>query len=425
MPVFQSLRYRLLLSYLLVLASILGVFAIAVRVVFTYALSRQIDEKLVALGQGAATSLELENGQFNFQSDFPARSLIDQDQGLEWFDRQGKFIGKQGGYKLDLPFTGQKGVQTQAGTPRIRGVTLPVVGSDSGRLMGYVRVSQSLEEFDENLQKLDWGLGGGIVVALLLSSAGGAVLSRQAMQPIEQSFERLKQFTADASHEFRSPLMAIETNVEVALTYPEVNRSKGDMEKFEAIASATGQMTRLTEDLLFLARTDHLPNRQRETVNLKDLLDELVQLYQPQAEKKSIKMRINGSCPLHLFGDPGQLKRLFTNLIVNALQYTPEEGRVDIGQHLTGHRIIVSVKDTGVGMTPDQMNRVFDRFWRAEQSRSYESDGSGLGLAIAKAIAQAHSGSIEVKSQVGVGSCFTVRFSDRKQTDPLNYRARI
>jgi two-component system, OmpR family, manganese sensing sensor histidine kinase len=418
MPVFQSLRYRLLLSYLIVMASILGVFAIAVRVVFTHALSQQTTEKLVALGQGAATSLELEDGHLGFQSDFPVQSLVNRDQAVEWFDQRGKSVGKQGRYRLTLPFSGKETVQTQAGQPRIHSVTLPVIGSDSGRLLGYVRASQSLEEFDENLRKLDLGLGGGISLALLLSGIGGAILSRQAMQPIEQSFERLKQFTADASHEFRSPLMAIETNVEVALTYPEMTRSKRDTEKFEAIASATSQMTRLTEDLLFLARTDNLPNRQWEAVNIKDLLDELVQLYQPQAAKKSITIRINDSGPLHLFGDTGQLKRLFTNLIMNALQYTHEGGQVEIERRLMGYQAVVSIKDTGIGMTPEQMSRVFDRFWRAEKSRSYESDGSGLGLAIAQAIAQAHGGSIAVTSQLGVGSRFTVYFSNRKQTDP-------
>lgn len=412
MPVFQSLRYRLLLSYLIVMASILGVFAIAVRIVFTHALSQQTTEKLVALGQGAAMSLEAEDGHLGFQSDFPVQSLTSRDQALEWFDRQGKSVGQQGRYRLTLPFSGKETVQTQTGQPRIHSVTLPVMGSDSGRLLGYVRASQSLEEFDENLRKLDLGLGGGIAVALLLSGVGGAILSRQAMQPIEQSFERLKQFTADASHEFRSPLMAIETNVEVALTYPETTRSQGDTEKFEAIASATSQMTRLTEDLLFLARTDNLPNRQREVVNLKDLLDELVQLYQLQAVKKGIALQMNDCGHLYLLGDMGQLKRLFTNLIVNALQYTSEGGRVEIERHRIGSQIVISVKDTGIGIAPEQRNRVFDRFWRAEESRSYESDGSGLGLAIVQAITQAHGGSIAVTSQLGVGSCFTVRFSD-------------
>ncbi|WP_253276361.1 ATP-binding protein [Synechococcus sp. PCC 6312] len=386
-------------------------FAIAVRVVFTHALNQQVTEKLVALGQGAATGLELENGHLSLQSDFPVQSLIDRNQALEWFDSQGRSMGKQGHYRVTLLFAGKEkeAVQTQVGTPRIRGVTLPVMSSDSGRLMGYVRASQSLEEFDETLRKLDWGLGGGVIVALMLSGVGGAILTRQAMQPAEQSFERLKQFTADASHELRSPLMAIETNVEVALTYPEWNRSKGDTEKFEAIASATSQMTRLTEDLLFLARTDQLPNHHREILNLADLLDDLVRLYQAQAETKNIGLQASGGKSLYLLGDAGQLKRLFTNLIVNALQYTAEGGRVEIECHLVGKQIIISVKDTGMGILPEQLDRVFDRFWRAEQSRSYQSGGSGLGLAIAQAIAQSHGGLITVTSQPGVGSCFTVR----------------
>lgn len=408
MPMFQALRNRLLLSYLLVLASILGVFAIAVRIVFTHSLSQQMTEKLVALGQGAATSLDRENGQIGFQSDFPLQALIDRDQALEWFDPQGKSVGKQGRYRLTLPFVGRETVQTQAGTPRIRGVTLPVIGSDSSRLMGYVRVSQSLEEFDETLRKLDWGLGGGIMVALLLSGMGGAILTRQAMQPIEQSFERLKQFTADASHELRNPLMAIETNVEVALVYPQETRSKGDTEKFQAIASAARQMTHLTEDLLFLARTNQLPHRHQDAINLTELLDDLVRLYQPQAAKKSIDLHMNESKPLYLLGDISQLKRLFANLLVNALLYTPEGGQVDIERHLAGKQVVVSIKDTGIGIPPEQLDQIFDRFWRAEQSRAYQSGGSGLGLAIAQAIVQTHGGSITAVSQVGVGSCFTV-----------------
>ncbi len=399
----------MLFSYLVVLASILGVFAIAVRIVFIHALNQQMNEKLIALGQGAAMSLELENGRLGFQSDFPVQSLVDRDQALEWFDPQGKLVGKQGHYRLALPFSGQETVQTQVGKPRIRGVTLPVIGSDSGRLMGYVRASQSLEESDENLRKLDLGLGGGIIVALLLSGLGGAILTRQAMQPIKQSFERLKQFTSDASHELRNPLMAIETNVEVALRYPNSMRSRDDTEKFEAIASATTQMTRLTEDLLFLARTDQLPNQHREILNLAELLDDLLQIYQAQAETKNIGLQSSGSQVLHLSGDAGHLKRLFMNLIVNALQYTPEGGRVEIECSLATKHIIVSIKDTGIGISPEQLDRIFDRFWRSEQSRNYESGGFGLGLAIAQAITKSHGGLITVTSQLGMGSCFVIR----------------
>jgi len=116
-------------------------------------------------------------------------------------------------------------VQIQAGNPRLQGVTLPVTNSDNKQLVGYVRASQSLEEFDEAMRYLDWGMIGGIAIALGLSGVGGILLTRQAMQPIEHSFIQLKQFTADASHELR-PLMAIASNAQVALRYPEGIRPK-------------------------------------------------------------------------------------------------------------------------------------------------------------------------------------------------------
>jgi two-component system, OmpR family, manganese sensing sensor histidine kinase len=141
-------------------------------------------------------------------------------------------------------------------------------------------------------------------------------------------------------------------------------------------------------------------------------LDDLVKLYQPQAQTQNITLAVVGTQALSLWGDAGQLKRLFTNLIVNALQYTPEGGQIDIERRHVGKQIIVSVRDTGIGIPPEQLERVFDRFWRAEQSRSYGSGGSGLGLAIARAIATTHGGLITVTSQIGVGSCFTVRLPE-------------
>jgi two-component system, OmpR family, manganese sensing sensor histidine kinase len=98
---------------------------------------------------------------------------------------------------------------------------------------------------------------------------------------------------------------------------------------------------------------------------------------------------------------------------VNALQYTPEGGRVDVERRYMGKQIVVSVKDTGVGIPPEQLDRIFDRFWRAEHSRTYQSGGTGLGLAIAQAIAETHGGSISVSSQVGIGSYFTVALTPK------------
>ena len=407
---FQKIRHRLLLSYLIVLISILGVFAAAVRIVFTRSLIHQLTEKLAALGQGAAANAEFENSVIKIESDFSVKNLIAQDQALQWFNTKGNLIEQQGKNILPLPLSLDESVQQrQIGKTHIQAITLPIISSDDRQLIGYVRASQSLEEFDETLQKLDLGLGGGIIVALLFSSAGGVILTRQAMQPIEESFQRLKQFTADASHELRSPLMAVKSNTAVALKYPEGMRDT-DAEKFQAIASATNQMTRLTEDLLFLARTDSLPTHSKEIIHLTLILQNLIQLYQPHAEAKNISLNNQLTENIHLLGDSVQLTRLFTNLIQNAINYTLPEGVINVTASCVGSYVIVKVQDTGIGIAPEQLTKTFERFWRADSSRSYWG-GSGLGLAIAQAIAQYHDGLITVTSQLGVGSCFTVRLS--------------
>jgi OmpR-family two-component system manganese-sensing sensor histidine kinase len=263
------------------------------------------------------------------------------------------------------------------------------------------------EEIEETLQRLDWELGGGVVVALVLSGLGGIWLTRQAMQPIEKSFQRLQPFTSDASHELRSPLMAIKSNAAVALKYSAGIRET-DREKFEVIANATGQMTRLAEDLLLLARSDRVTALPRSSVNVNVILDKLIQQYQSKAQAREINLSIDLNSSLSVTGNSEQLTRLFSNLIENALQYTLSQGVVDIKANRAGSSLSVTIQDTGVGIAPEHLEKVFERFWRAEQSRSYWEGGSGLGLAIARAIAQNHGGSITVKSQLGIGSCFTV-----------------
>jgi len=407
--VFQKTRYEFLLSYLAVFATLLGIFALAVRVVFTCNLSQKIIESLTILGQSAAVEVELDNGRLKVDNDFPLNELIIRHQALQWFDSQGHLVDQQGQDILMLPLSINTDVQTQkTGKVRIRGVTLPVIGSKDGRLIGYVRASQSLEEFDETLAQLNWGLGSGVVITLALSSVGGLWLTRKAMQPIEQSFQRLKQFTGDASHELRSPLMAITTNAEVALEYAEGIRST-DAKKFKAIASAADQMTRLTEDLLLLARSDQSIDLRRESVNLEELLHNLVELYQPQAKEEEISLSANLIGHLFVLGDSVQLTRVFANLIENALQYTPQGGTVEIQTMRVGQQLYIKVKDTGIGMTPEQLGQVFERFWRADEARTYRSRGCGLGLAIAQSNVQNHGGTITVTSQLGVGSCFTVQ----------------
>ena len=401
---FQAIRYRLLWSYLGVLTLILGVFAIAVRTTFAYSLKHQVTGELTTLGQGAATSIEIVKGKLQADSDFSLKDLDARKQALQWFDPQGKTLGQQGHYTLTLSLEIQEPIQVQ---DQVQGVTLPVFDTDTKQLVGYVRASESLLDLENTLRKLDWGLGGGVVAALVLSGFGGVWLTQQAMQPIEQSFERLQQFTADASHELRSPLMAIKSNAAVALKYAEGMRNS-DAEKFEAIASATRQMTRLTEDLLLLARTDRDRHQDCQPVNLTAILRHLIQFYTPEAASKQIQLKADLPESLYLSGDAAQLTQLFTNLLINALQYTPAQGSIAIEAHQQGASLQVKVRDTGIGIASTHLPRIFDRFWRADSSRSYSSGGSGLGLAIAQSVVQTHGGSIAVQSQLGEGSCFTV-----------------
>ncbi|MDJ0714926.1 MAG: ATP-binding protein [Prochloraceae cyanobacterium] len=406
---FEKTRYQLLLSYLAVLTVVLGTFTLTIRFFFIQSLKQQLIEKLTLLGEDESVDLTLKEGNFEIDIDFTSETLIARQQTIEWFDLQGKLIKLQGKETLNLPLSVEKSPQIQTGKIDIIAVTFPAIDKNTNRQVGYVRISQSLKDVNETVQKLDWGLGGGIAIALGLSSIGGIFLTRQAMEPIEQSFQRLKQFTADASHELRSPLMAIKSNAAVALKYKEGIRPK-DAEKFEAIASAVSQMTSLTRDLLLLARSDRISSCDEWVrVDLGEILADLVQLYQPSASDREINLKLELIENFYLFGDASQVRRVFTNLIDNALQYTPKGGSIEVTTSLARKQLIVEVKDTGIGIAPEDLTRIFDRLWRADRSRSYWNGGSGLGLAIVKAIVENHGGSITVTSQLSVGSCFSVR----------------
>ncbi|PZO44206.1 MAG: two-component sensor histidine kinase [Pseudanabaena frigida] len=404
---FQKTRLRLLLAYLGIFASILSIFAIAVRTVFVHTMTNQVVDKLTTLGQTVAASSGFKNGRIQVADNLSVRDLDVQRQALQWIDIKGNTIYIQGNRTLSLPAAIRESIQIQPSKPSLISVNIPIVDTYNRSLVGYLRVSQSLEDLNETFRKLDIGLAGGAAIALILVGMGGIFLTRQAMRPIENSFDRLQQFTADASHELRSPLMAIKASSQVALRYPEGMRPT-DAEEFKAIARSAERMSRLTEDLLILARMDKKLKATWESINLTELLQHLVTQFQAQALEKNLTLIYQSSGSLMLKGNSEQILRLFTNLIENAIHYTPSGGKITVSASLIGQSIDVKVEDTGIGIAPDQLEHIFDRFWRADTSRSQWTGGSGLGLAIAKSIVEAHGGKITVTCEL-VGSCFTVK----------------
>lgn len=419
-PTFQGLRWRLLLFYLAVMAAILGGFTTGVYAFFSRSLSQQLDEKLLTLAQAAAPSLtkiKTEGGQHLKQVDeVPWRDIFNRNQqSLEWFNADRKLLASKGALSLGfMPETGSRTIEQSHKPAPIRTFTISV-HKDKHRnqpfLEGYIRASQSTQEIETAQSQLRWGLCMGGVMALGLVGISGLWLTHKTFEPIEHSVNQLRQFTADASHELRSPLTAIKTSVDVMLNHPERIHPK-NARKLAAIASATAQMTYLAEELLFLARTDAAvltTAREWIPISLNKILQDLVELLEPSAFTKGITLKSHSLADVFVVGDGVQITRLFCNLLENALQYTPWGGTVVLTLVRHNRFAVVSVKDNGVGIAPEQQPFVFERFWRADKAQSRREGGMGLGLAIAMAIAQRHGGEITLSSQVGVGSCFKVR----------------
>ena len=225
---------------------------------------------------------------------------------------------------------------------------------------------------------------------------------------LEVAVTQIKRFTADASHELRSPLSFISMVSECALRKPDLPADC--REEFEEILAESQEATRLLEDMLLLARGDagnvDIPF---EPTDLVPLVADALERARVLAEAKH--QRLNLRCtdgPFEIRGDRSSLRRLIWTLLDNAIKYTPEGGRVDVLLEGNGAEVRLRVRDTGVGIPAHLLPRVFERFFRADPARS--QSGSGLGLAIAKWIADVHRANLSVESEPGAGSAFTVAF---------------
>jgi two-component system OmpR family sensor kinase len=288
--------------------------------------------------------------------------------------------------------------------------------------IGYWLAGRSLRPVQDMMDELEAIQDGRSLHRRLMVPRSGDELARLAMKVngmiarLEQSFSGLRRFTADASHELKTPLMVIRAGVERALTNPKAPAE--NMETLDETLNQINLMSELVETLLTLARADE--GRATLAVEPKDirpLVAEAAETAGILGEAADISVRVNlPQGPVVLPVDSGRIRQLLLNLVTNAIKYTQARGTVALELVDSGPSVTITVSDTGIGIAAGDLPHVFDRFWRADLARTRTGDrsGFGLGLAISRWIAEAHGGSIAVQSRPGRGSTFTVTLPHRK-----------
>ncbi|WP_298904637.1 ATP-binding protein [uncultured Nostoc sp.] len=473
---FQTTRRRLAVWYTAITAVLLLLFASGVYLYVRSTLIERIDDTLNHVVEIVERSLvvepinnDVDKFRINLEASFRdnADTVEDDHIDLEWFSPTGELVWSTLSEPLNIPIranrtgetvrvvkeesenskfkTQNSKLKTQNSALLLRQVTQRV---EMGRqVLGYLRVSHPWFEVTKPSRQLIFDLALGIGLMVLCVGASGWFLSGKAMEPVGESYQRLKQFTADASHELRSPITLIQTNVQVALAdldlaETEATTSMQYRQQLKVVERLTQRLGKLVNDLLFLARQDSGISKDIfSPCPLDALLMEVVEEQELLVPEKEITLSLDLVDPpasetspellenwFTLVGNWDQLVRLFTNLIANALHYTPAGGRVKVGlariegiNRLSGLRytsaqLQVKVSDTGVGIPAEALPRLFDRFYRVDPARTHttgntataSATGSGLGLAIAQAIVEHHQGHIQVESIQGIGTTFTV-----------------
>jgi heavy metal sensor kinase len=329
----------------------------------------------------------------------------------------------------------------------IRVLIVPVI--QAGHVIKLVQVGMSLENMYKTRRRFLLIMAAVLPLGVLLAGGVGGILALRALRPVDKmtqaarrisgehleerlqeagtgdeldrlastlndmlgrldgAFRQIRQFSADASHELQTPLTILKGEIEVAL------RSERNPEEYQSVLRSgleeIDRVSHLVDGLLLLARADAgVLRMDRRSVHLKNLLEEVCAQMKVVRDDHSVTLLRSLMEPVSIQGDREHLRRLLLNLVDNAIKYTPEGGCVTLSLQRIGQWASLRVSDTGIGLSIDDQERIFNPFYRSTEARSQGEGGAGLGLSIARSIAEAHGGRIQVESTSGRGSTFTV-----------------
>lgn len=244
----------------------------------------------------------------------------------------------------------------------------------------------------------------GGIVGLMIAVIAGFYLANRALIPIRRSLEKQQQFVSDASHELRTPLSVIQAHAELMLRHPD-RTIEQDSKHVSTVLQEARRMSKLVGGLLTLARSDsNQLDLERRPIQFDRIVQECVSKMQMLAEVKEIILNAEIDANIPMNADEERLHQLLVTVLDNAIKYTPEGGVVRVVCRKFAHFVQLEVEDTGIGISPENLPHVFDRFYRGDKARTRQEGGSGLGLAIAQWIVERHGGKIRLDSKLSTGT---------------------
>jgi heavy metal sensor kinase len=451
-----SIRTRLTTWYFVILAMTLSLFGLSAYLMMRSSIHQTVDEQLRNHADAVRRLIERNSpyGEEDIRDELREHSVLPAEGVLlQVSDQQGNWLYRSAFMsRYEIPRAHETSEVPSTVTANNKPMRMLNAEATIGNHIYLIQVATPLDDFYNSLHRFAILLFVSIPILLLCAATGGFWMSRRALEPVDQitqaarnisihnlsrrlvvpqtrdelqrlsetlnsmlerleaAFRKITQFTTDASHELRTPIAVMRTRAELAL-----RKTRSADEYREALSQTHADLERtsdLVEKLMVLARTDHGAELlQFDTINLGEIVQEACNQGSILAESKQVEFREQISkLPVWVTGDAHALRQLFLVLIDNAVKYTPAFGYVEVAVSRENGSVLGIVRDSGIGISTEDLPHIFERFYRADKARSRESGGVGLGLSIGSWIAEAHGGVIEVQSSLGHGSTFQVRF---------------